>query len=141
MTNMPLTKHQIFFAALAIVGAIIVFVILTNISLPSTQPPTISAPPQSDITAIDTTVRDDLRENFNPTDLVLINHKALGDWAIALVYSTAEDIDAGVVVLQKTNGSWKLVYGPATDYDPQELEGMGMPKELIDQMNDVFIPQ
>lgn len=137
MRNIFTSKSQILIALVGIIGLILVFILVARQPF---QEPTVSEPPQEEISQIDQTVKNNLSENFNPTDLVLVNHKASGDWAASLVYSTAEDIDAGIVILQKVDGQWKVAYGPASDYDTSELMSMGVPQALIEQLDSIFIP-
>ena len=43
--------------------------------------------------------------------------------------------DPANVVLKKENGEWKVVMGPGTHFDAQDLTGIGVPQNLIKDSN------
>lgn len=55
------------------------------------------------------------------------------DWAIMEI--TNPDTDPANVVVKKENGIWKVILGPGTHFDIQDLQKVGAPQELINDAN------
>ncbi len=89
---------------------------------------------------ISSVVKKSLSDTFTESELKLTNFKGDRNFAIALLYSTNEDVDPGFVLMKNNGGSWELVYGPVTDPDPEALKQLGAPQTLIDQIDEVFVP-
>ncbi len=89
---------------------------------------------------ISSVVKKSLSDNFTGDELKFTNFKGDHNWAIVLVYSTTKEVDPAFVFMKNNKGSWEIVYGPATDADPSDLKKLGVPQELIDQRDDVFVP-
>lgn len=141
LENITRSKSHLFFAVIIVVIAIIVFFILisrfeTENILDS------NSLSQEDISGINKSVQEEMSDIFKPDELVVSQYRGDHNWALAIVNTTSpEEVDGGFVVMKNTNNGWQVAYGPATDYDPQELEDMGVPKALIEQIDEVSIPR
>lgn len=58
------------------------------------------------------------------------------DWAVLKITSTTTD--PANVVLKKEGGSWKVVLGPGTYFDDQDLQSVGAPEEISNVINGRF---
>jgi hypothetical protein len=133
------SKSLLVFLIIVLIGVISIFVVLLKQqSFEGTQTPSpLTQQDQSNITSV---VKDNLSEDFTADELEFTNFKGDHNWAIALVYSTNENIDPNFVLMKNNGSKWEVAYGPATDADPEELKKLGAPQELIDQIDDVFVP-
>ncbi len=73
--------------------------------------------------------------------LKFTNYRKERDWSAVVVYSDNDLIDPNFVILQRKSGEWKVVYGPATDSDPEYLKSIGAPQNFIAKVDKIFIPQ
>ncbi|MGH7203958.1 MAG: hypothetical protein ACREHC_05940 [Candidatus Levyibacteriota bacterium] len=67
--------------------------------------------------------------NFSVTKV----HPYTQDWAIMEI--SAPDADTAHVIVKRVNETWTIVLGPGTYFDPQQLQSVGAPQTLIDQVN------
>jgi hypothetical protein len=55
------------------------------------------------------------------------------NWATMNI--TNPDIGGGAVIVQKVNGTWKVVLGPGSSFSPDQLQPLGAPQALINSFN------
>jgi hypothetical protein len=58
------------------------------------------------------------------------------NWAIIKI--TSNDGNDAVVVVKKENNIWKVMLGPGTFFDDQDLINVGAPQDLINEVNSTF---
>lgn len=67
-------------------------------------------------------------------DYTIPTIRAYGDtWAIMVVNNPTTD--PANVVVEKINGTWRVMLGPGTHFDEQSLRAIGAPQSLIDEAN------
>jgi hypothetical protein len=66
---------------------------------------------------------------FTYTDINIIDN----NWATANISN--QSVGGGAIILQKVNGSWKVIAGPGTLFPPDYLQSLGVPQDVIDSFN------
>lgn len=56
----------------------------------------------------------------------------------ALIKVNNKDAGNAVVVVKNENNTWKVVSGPGTYFDPEELQQLGAPQSIINEINGSF---
>lgn len=54
-------------------------------------------------------------------------------WAIIQIVNPSTD--PANIILRKENGQWRVIFGPGTYFDEQELKDFGAPQNVIDDVN------
>lgn len=148
-------KYNLYFViAIVILLFMIIVMIVVTINHKNTSPinknssPNQSSPTLSNETPSSTAVP---ITTPNPTEAAVIenqiqpqitpaasytysNIKKFGDnWATMIVSSPS--VEDGGLIVQKIDGSWKIVEGPGTFFPPALLQSIDAPQELIDSFN------
>lgn len=130
------SKSHLVIFLVGLVGVFILFVTLTTTDITQQNTPLT----QNDKSEIEKSVASQLSDTFSQDELRFTNFAGDHEWAIALVYTTNENVEAGFVLMKNNGAEWNVMYGPATDYYKEDLTALGAPEELIDQIDSVFIP-
>jgi hypothetical protein len=113
----------------------------TNIDLtPHPSSSTIIVPTIASDNTQEETIKTDAKPQLDKlieVDYIISKVKTYGDtWAMVEVNNPTTD--PANVVLKKENGSWKVMMGPGTQFDAQELIDIGAPQSLINESNTSF---
>ncbi len=54
------------------------------------------------------------------------------DWAVMVIANP--NTDNARVILKKENGAWKAIMGPGTAFSPEDLQSIGAPQQLIENL-------
>lgn len=56
-------------------------------------------------------------------------------WGLIQVYNP--ETDPANAVVKQENGTWNVVLGPGTSFEPEELQSIGAPQQLINEVNTI----
>lgn len=56
----------------------------------------------------------------------------------SLIKIETPDGNSAIVIAKKENNTWKVVMGPGSYFDKEDLDRIGAPQSIIDEINDSF---